>query len=97
MKNNFSDIAEFLREVRDKEIVNFLNRAPKYAKYTSKFTVEDYTCYTDYREDELIDKIKQAEHFSLLADDITDEADRSELSISACYVDPQSTAQLENF
>ena len=55
VKNNFSDIVEFLKDVRDKEIVNFLTRAPQNAKYTSKFTVEDYNCFiSDYLEGELI-------------------------------------------
>ena len=55
VKNNFSDIVEFLKDVRDKEIVNFLTRAPQNAKYTSKFTVKDYNCFiSDYLDDELI-------------------------------------------
>ena len=55
VKNNFSDIVEFLKDVRDKEIVNFLTRAPQNAKYTCKFTVEDYNCFiSDYLENELI-------------------------------------------
>ena len=88
VKNNFSDIVEFLKDIGDKEIVNFLNGAQKNATYTSKFTVEDYICYiSDYLEEELIDNIKLAEDFSLLADDSTDEADRSELSIFVHYVD----------
>ena len=37
VKNNFSDIVEFLKDVGNKEIVNFLNKAPKNATYTSKF------------------------------------------------------------
>ena len=54
MKNNFSDIVEFVKDVGEKELVNFLNRAMKNNIYTSKFTVEDYICYiSDYLEDEL--------------------------------------------
>ena len=54
MKNNFSDIVEFVKDVGEKEIVNFLNRAMKNNIHTSKFTVEDYICYiSDYLEDEL--------------------------------------------
>ena len=39
VKNNFSDIDEFLKDIGDKEIVNFLNKASKNTTYTSKFTV----------------------------------------------------------
>ena len=54
MKNNFSDIVEFVKDVGEKEIVNFLNRAMKNNIHTYKFTVEDYICYiSDYLEDEL--------------------------------------------
>ena len=54
MKNNFSDIVEFVKDVGEKETVNFLNRAMTNNIYTSKFTVEDYICYiSDYLEDEL--------------------------------------------
>ena len=88
VKNNFSDIVEFLKGIGDKEIVNFLNRAPKNSIYTSKFTIEDYNCYiSDYLEDELIDNIKLTKDFSLLVDESANEADRSELSIFVCYVD----------
>ena len=61
VKNNFSDIVEFLKDIGDKEIVNFLNRAPKTTTYTSNFTVEDYIYYiSDYLEDKLIDNMKLA-------------------------------------
>ena len=57
-KNNFSHVVEFHKDVGDKWIVNFLNRAQKNAIYTSNFTVEDYICYiSDYLEEELIDNI----------------------------------------
>ena len=91
MKNNFSDIVEFLKDVGDKEIVNFLDRARKNATYTSKFTVEDHICYiSDYLEDKLLDDIKLAEDFSLLADESTNEADRSELSICTLCGSPKA-------
>ena len=86
MKNNFSDIVEFLKDVGDNEIVNFLIRAPKNTTYTCKFTVEDYICYiSDYLEDELTDDLKLAEDFFLLTDESTNETDGSELSIFAHY------------
>ena len=78
VKNNFSDIVEFLKDVGDKQIANFLNRARKNATYTSKVTTKDYICYiSDYLEDELINNIKLAEDFFLLADASTDKFDRS--------------------
>ena len=83
-----ADFVEFLKDVGDKEIVNFLNRARKNATHKSKFTVEDYICYiSDYLEGKLIDDITLTEDFSLLADESTNEADRSELLIFVHYVD----------
>ena len=98
VKNNFSDIVEFLKDIGDKEIVNFLNRAPKNSTYTSKFTIEDYNCYiSDYLEDELIDNIKLTKDFSLLVDEGANEAGRSELSIFVCYVDLLKHCPAEEF
>ena len=66
------------------------------ATYTSKFTVEDYICYVSgYLEDGLLDDIQLAEDFSILADENTDEADMSELSIILHYVDLQKHCPLE--
>ena len=45
----------------------------------------------------MIDDINLAEDFSLLADESTDEADRSELSIFVHYVDLQKHCPVEKF
>ena len=40
MKNNFSDIVEFLKGIGEKEIVNSLNRAQKNTTYASKLQLK---------------------------------------------------------
>ena len=62
------------------------------------FTVEDYICYiSDHFEDELIDDIKLAEGCPLLADESTNKADRSELSVFVRYLDPLKHCPVEKF
>ena len=87
MKNNFSDIVEFLKGIGEKEIVNLLNRAQKNTTYTSKLQLIISATLVIILS-ELIDNIKLAKDFSLLVDESTNEAYRSKLLIFVCYVDP---------
>ena len=88
MKSNFSDIVEFLKDVGEKEIINFLNRAQKNTTYTSKLQLKIISATLVIILSELIDNIKLAKDFSLLVDESTNEAYRSKLLIFVCYVNP---------
>ena len=98
VKQNFADLIDFLKDIGDPDIVYHLNNAPKNAKYTSTTIVEQIIkIISDDLEDKTLVDLAASVEFTLLADESTDEADRSQLAIFARYIDPSTYAPIESY
>jgi hypothetical protein len=82
--NNYEDFVRFVvEELEDMVLNEYLKLAAshKYATYLSKFTVSQFLqVISEWMEKETLEKIRQAENYTLLLDECTDNANRSEFS-----------------
>ena len=93
--NNYEDFVRFVGEELEDLVFNeYLKLAGhhKNATYLSKFTVSKFL-EVKWIEQETVKKIREAEYFTLLLDDSTDNANRSELSLIARAVDEDGCIQ----
>ena len=88
---NFWALLNFRVDAGDKELANHLATAPKNARYTSA-TIQNEIIEIVGNEirNKIIDKVKKAKFFTVLADEVTDEANMEQLSIVLRYVDPET-------
>ena len=89
--NNYEDFVRFVGEELEDLVLNeYLKLAGhhKNATYLSKFTVSKFLeVIGEWIEQETVKKIREADYFTLLLDESTDNANRSELSLIARIVD----------
>ena len=82
--NNYEDFVRFVGEELEDLVLNeYLKLAGRHenATYLSKFTVSKFLEVNgEWIEQETVKKIREAEYFTLLLDESTDNANRSELS-----------------
>ena len=95
--NNYEDFVRFVGEELEDLLLNeYLKLAGhhKNATYLSMFTVSKFLeVIGEWIEQETVKKIREAEYFTLLLDESTDNASRSELSLIARIVDEDGCIQ----
>ena len=88
VKNNFEETIEYLANLRVDDIFQHINNAPKNSTYISTFSAEKFLkAVGDFLSDQIITDLIAAGDFTILADESTDEADRSQMSIFVRFVD----------
>jgi hypothetical protein len=99
VKENFEEIVTFMAfEMNDEELAFHLEKAPKNASYSTANSVEQFLkCLGDFLNDELIGELQSTGDFTILADESTDEGDRSQLSIFVRFVDVNTNLPVEKF
>jgi hypothetical protein len=94
---NYGDFVNFIgKDLEDLVLSEYLKLAGnhKNATYLSKFTVKKFVqLIGDFIEKETIETIKRCEHFTILLDESTDDANRSELALIARIVDEKGVVQ----
>ena len=95
--HNYEDFVNFIgKDLEDLVLGEYLKLAGRHknATYLSKFTVKKFVqLIGDYIEKETIKKIKACQHFTILLDESTDDANRSELALIARIVDEKGVVQ----
>ena len=98
VKRNFPDLITFLQDIGDLDIIRHVAKAPKNATYLSHYMVEEYTkIISDYLEENTIRNLDTSVDFTLLADESTDEADRSQLAVFVRYIDTSDNLAKEEY
>ena len=82
MKNNSEETIKYLANLGVDDIFQHINNAPKNSTYISTFSAEQFLKVVgDFLSDQIITDLIAAGDFTILADESTDEADRSQMSI----------------
>ena len=98
VKNNFEDILKFIADIGDEDIYHHLKNAPGNMTYTSTTSVEQFLkVIGDYLEEKLITDLLAAGDFTVLADESTDEGDRSQMSVFVRFVDSATYKPVERY
>ena len=85
-QGNFAQLVRF-RADTDKVLAEYLQGAPKNAQYTSK-TIQNelVTVVGDRIRESIINEVKDAKFYSIIADEVTDVSNREELSLVVHYL-----------
>lgn len=85
-QGNFAQLVHFRAET-DKVLAEYLQGAPKNAQYTSK-TIQNelVTVVGDRIRESIINEVKDAKFYSIIADEVTDVSNREELSLVVHYL-----------
>ena len=85
-EGNFIELVRFRAET-DHILANHLSKAPRNAKYTSK-TIQNELISVVGRsiQNTIVNEVKEAKFYSVIADEVTDAANKEELSIVLRYV-----------
>ena len=87
VKNNFEDMINFLSDIGDEAIKLHIENAPQNAIYTSTTSAEQFLKATgDYLNEQLVTDVLAAGEFFVLADESTDEGDRSQMAVFIRFV-----------
>lgn len=82
VKFNFEDVIKYLSDIGDLDIQYHIKNAPKNATYISTSAVEEYLkLIGDHLNSILLEDINSSMDFTILADESTDEGDRSQLAL----------------
>ena len=82
LKFNFEDVINYLSDIGDPDIQYHLKNAPKNATHLSTFAVEEFLkLIGDHLTSILLQDLNSNMDFTILADEITDDGDRSQLAI----------------
>ena len=85
-EGNFIEIAKFQAET-DPVLANHLVSSPRNAKYTSNTIQNELIAVVGQTiENEIIDEVKRANIYAIIADEITDTANREELLLVLRYM-----------
>ena len=95
--NNYEDFVNFVgNELQDLVLNEYLKLCNdrKNATYLSEFTVMKFlTIIGEYMENEALQKVRDSEQFTIMLDESTDEANRSELAVIARVVDENGNVE----
>ena len=98
VKNNFEETIEHLANLGVDDIFQHINNAPKNSTYISTFSAEQFLkAVGDFLSNQIITDLIAAGDFTILADESTDEADHSQMSIFVCFVDAFGNKPVEIF
>ena len=94
----FEDVITFIRDFGDEDLKKHFTESGKNATYVSNFTVDEFiTIISDHIEKKTLRDLLVSSDFSLLADESTDEAGRSQLAIFVRFIDPTTNLPTEQF
>ena len=98
VKNNFEEVLKFIADIGDEDICLHLNNAPGNSTYTSTSSAEQFLkTIGDYLNERIITDILASGDFTILADESTDEGDRSQMSVFARFVEVSENKPVERF
>ena len=102
MKQNFEELKKLINfiafELEDLDLSAHILSAPKNAPYCTTNSVEEFLkLIGEFLHDQNVTDLQLSGDFTLLADESTDEADRSQAFVFARYVDVSSTLLVEKF
>ena len=85
-EGNFVELVRFRAET-DPVLAQHLANSPRNARYTSK-TIQNELVQVigECIRNDIIAEVKEAKFFSVIADEVTDRANKEELSLSLCYI-----------
>ena len=94
--NNYEDFVNFVgNDLKDLVLNEYLKLCNDRKNYLSEFTVGKFLkLIGEYMENEALQKVRDAEQFTILLDESTDEAKRAELAVIVRLVD--SNGKIEN-
>ena len=79
---NFEDVIKYLNDLGDEDIGHHLRNAPKNATYMPSVAVEEFLkLIGDHLTSVLLQDLNSSVDFTILADESTDDGDRSQLAI----------------
>ena len=85
-EGNFVQLVRFRAET-DTILADHLTKGPKNARYTSKTIQNELVgVIGDKIRDDIIQEVKSAKHYTVIADEVTDAANKEELSLVFRYV-----------
>ena len=98
VKNNFEETIEYFANLGVDDLFQHINNAPKNSTYISTFIAEQFLkAVGDFLSNQIITDLIAAGDFTILADESTDEADHSQMSIFVCFVDAFGNKPVEIF
>ena len=98
MKNNFEETIKYLANLGVDDIFQHINNAPKNSTYISTFSAEQFLkAVGDFLRDQIISDLIAAVDFMILADESTDKADRSQMSIFLVLLTLLTISLLKDF
>ena len=102
VKQNFEELKKLINfiafELEDLDLSAHILSAPKNAPYCTTNSVEEFLkLIGEFLHDQNVTDLQLSGDFTLLADESTDEADRSQAFVFARYVDVSSTLLVEKF
>ena len=98
IRENFSDIVNFLKRLGDDDIEKHLFESSTRATYVSTSSTDEFIkCLSDHLEEGFLSRLAAATDFSLMADETTDIADRAQLSIFIRYIDADDHTVKEEY
>ena len=98
VKYNYDELLNFLSDIGDEDITLHLQNAPSNATYISTSSAEQFLkVIGDYLNEKLITDILAACEFSVLADESTDEGDRSQMAVFVRFVNITTNKPQERF
>ena len=94
---NFWALLDFPVSAGDTVLRDHLAKASAHAKYTSPAIQNDIAnVLGDQIKQTILNQVRRAEFFSLVADEVTDSSNREQLAIALRYVDPDDLQIREN-
>ena len=99
VKQNFGKFVKFIAfQLEDKLFASHLSNAPKNANYCTENSVEDYLkVIGNFLNEKLIDDILATGDVTVLADESTDDANRSQMALFVRYIDASTNLPVEHF
>ncbi|XP_033730344.1 uncharacterized protein LOC117319689 isoform X2 [Pecten maximus] len=89
-QSNFSDVVKFIASLGVEDLQYHIDNAPPVAHYMSTYTVTEFiNIIGDVMERDMLESLRAAKFFALLADESTDEQTREQLSIFAKWVNDE--------
>ena len=98
-KPNFEKFEKFIAfQLEEKLFASHLSNAPKNANYCTANSVEEYVkVIRDFLNEKLIDDLVATGDVTVLADESTDDANRSQMALFVRYIDASTNLPVEHF
>ena len=98
VKNNSEETIKYLANLGVDDIFQHINNAPKNSTYISTFSAEQFLkAVGDFLSDQIMSDLIAAVDFMILADESTDKADRSQMSVFLVLLTLLTISLLKDF